>query len=841
MPGKEYSTCTIMISAMRSRLTSLFALTIVILVVLVAAPDARAGSFSVAWCGNNTAGTGVDLGGSGFSVYPGMEYSERNFAGNPPRSLVWGRACTSGGGTDTDSGYFVRARRCDEVGGWLTTVMGGSGVNTCTDSEATSGKYYATGFQLSNPDPNVYLNAVTVLRGMRTQVPSAVTNRFMWFTRLQFSDGGGSWWVPWHGGEYQACENPGAGTYECVRGAGVSPSQLSWGSYGAFTGNASYFPRAFRVEMSCGNATFGSRCANWGGDYVAYAARANLRRMLASITDNSHPGTSNVSTNWDQSCWHQPDGRTACNPARAAGTAFVYGADFSDPSGLFAWNTTMNSVTQNSGTWQASCAVRSDSASFGGPTYYRTDTPCPGSSRVDRAFTGVPDGTSSVSVTVSDVSGNATTLPAATIRVDNTVTVCTTPGACDDPPPASNPSCPNSNMVIRNPTLSATGNAGGTEGWRVFGGARWIKDTVWLRACANDANSGAHQMEIQWQRNGGAWNTVCATSRAANNPGSLTNECPFNTTTLSQGDQIRFRVWMMNGSGLTASHELANTYRVDNTPAPTSTLSVSGLSPASSAVSVSTHRGGTGWTNAESLEAWWDQDNNTANGRQPWNDGPGSGIDRIEYRYTPDVDGGGAGNCPTTSILSISSTATATSPLRADRRDQCRQGLHRVEVRTVDNMNNVSPWVSTTFNYDSYPTPETRDLAWPCQGKTPSRNCFRPRSFLVNPIGWSATNSFTLSWTNPTYNGTSEAPLVAARIRAEVAGAGLSGSGDIKSYSGCLGSGAACSLPGLQISPDVGGSYPVRIWLRDAAGNAEEEESASGTINYSSNQCTRRN
>jgi len=319
----------------------------------------------------------------------------------------------------------------------------------------------------------------------------------------------------------------------------------------------------------------------------------------------------------------------------------------------------------------------------------------------------------------------------------------------------------------------------------------------------------------------------------------------------------------------------------------------------------------TRWTNATRVEFWWD-DKNAYHGdgtRTPLaddsNDSAHHGIElpsshtAYEYKYFPDADGDSDPSaCPVrTGTLDTDATSVQFDE---NRTQACRQGLHTLYLRVRDGAgnwsvpdsrwnaitradastcnpdvdadsnfqepdswdpsqpdrkhwyvaNNRDQYVRACFYYDSYPTPQTKDLAWPCAAHTQTSNCFTPADLRVTapgPSQWSPVNSFAVAWTNPTFNGAvpaagqlDEAPIFDALIRGpfNIPGA-TTRSGGVSTWAGCLSSGVGCSLAGINIDPDVGGTYPFKLWMRDKAGNADEEQSQSVTLNYLTNQCLR--
>ncbi|MGC8827641.1 MAG: hypothetical protein ACP5TV_11640, partial [Anaerolineae bacterium] len=92
-----------------------------------------------------------------------------------------------------------------------------------------------------------------------------------------------------------------------------------------------------------------------------------------------------------------------------------------------------------------------------------------------------------------------------------------------------------------------------------------------------------------------------------------------------------------------------------------------------------------------------------------------------------------------------------------------------------------------------------------------------PTGLAVSPAGWSPTNSFTLTWTNPAdTSGIAgvyyklDAPPTSSGDGTLVEGAGIS------------------SLSSLIVSGN--GAHPIYIWLKDSAGNANHSTHASATL-----------
>jgi hypothetical protein len=249
----------------------------------------------------------------------------------------------------------------------------------------------------------------------------------------------------------------------------------------------------------------------------------------------------------------------------------------------------------------------------------------------------------------------------------------------------------------------------------------------------------------------------------------------------------------------------------------------------------------TGWTNATKTRLTWDY----------VSQGNGSPLDKYSYLYDSDVDGAAADGCvlqqPSSTWLQLPSPAVSPA-LSEDRSEQCRQGKHQAWLWIKDIAGNGaggSPMSSfksaaaekPTLNYDSVPTPQSRDESWAAS------DTLAPVRFSVVPPppgaagSWTGTNSFTGNWTNPTITSiVTQAPILKALYK--VGGGSTSGplaSQDIQSHSGCLLSGASCSLESIKAPSE--GSHPVKLWLMDAAGNASLEQSAAGTINWREGVC----
>ena len=404
-------------------------------------------------------------------------------------------------------------------------------------------------------------------------------------------------------------------------------------------------------------------------------------------------------------------------------------------------------------------------------------------------------------------------------------------------------------------SLSATAPSGRAESSSDPNPGRvWVRGTKSVTGTACDALSGLKQTKTRYQTQApgsswGSWTDApsppgsdCTLNTAPGGNQTVTSSCSFNTTSLADGTAIRFLQHATDQLDWSASSAASSIVYVDNT-AP----------PAAANVRFETFDDSqwkeitTGWTNAKKLRLRW-------NAISPGN---GSPMHSYNYLFDPDpnasAEGSSSGSCTVQQPSGWQSmTATdSTEAFNENRADQCRQGTQQAWVWVQDVAGNGAGGVplsafksaavaNHTTKYDSVPTPESRDQAW---AKT---DTLLPQSFKVYPTSlglagvgqWTTDNSFTASWTNPTVtNVLTQAPLLQARYQI---GGGKTSSGalpvaDVQSDTGCLGSGASCTLVGLKAPSE--GSHPVKIWMQDAAGNSSLEQSAAGEINWRDGTC----
>ena len=410
------------------------------------------------------------------------------------------------------------------------------------------------------------------------------------------------------------------------------------------------------------------------------------------------------------------------------------------------------------------------------------------------------------------------------------------------------------NVDNQNPGLGSCGSlsASAPTSSKDSSNKGWVRSEVTVQGSGCDTVSGLSGSKIEYQQaapseisiNSINWpssasnlaSSSCSLdSPVAANLMSNISSCKVDTSAFADGTALRFRWSGTDLAGNVASSSWTDPVYTDNT------------APAAADVGWQAWDGSawqsieTGWTNATKTRLTW---NSVSQGN-------GSPLDKYSYLYDSDVDGEAADGCvlqqPSSTWLAIPS-ANVSEALSEDRSEQCRQGKHQAWLWIKDIAGNgaggspMSSYKSSaasnpTLNYDSVPTPQSRDESWAAS------DTLAPVGFSVVPSSgglagsWTGINSFTGTWTNPTITSiVTQAPILKALYK--VGGGSTSGplaSQDIQSYSGCLLSGAACSLESIKAPSE--GSHPVKLWLMDAAGNASLEQSAAGTINWRDGTC----
>ena len=379
----------------------------------------------------------------------------------------------------------------------------------------------------------------------------------------------------------------------------------------------------------------------------------------------------------------------------------------------------------------------------------------------------------------------------------------------------------------------------------------WVRSKVTVQGSGCDTRSGIASSRIEYQQAAPSevWISSSSWGSASNLPSasclnsspaaagamSRISSCEVDTSAFADGTALRFRWSGTDLANNTYYSAWTDPVYTDNTAPTVADVKWEGWD-GSAWQSIET-----GWTNATKTRLTWDY----------VSQGNGSPLDKYSYLYDSDVDGAAADGCvlqqPSSTWLQLPSPAVSPA-LSEDRSEQCRQGKHQAWLWIKDIAGNGaggSPMSSfksaaaekPTLNYDSVPTPQSRDESWAAS------DTLAPVGFSVVPSSgglagsWTSTNSFTGNWTNPTITSiVTQAPILKALYK--VGGGSTSGplaSQDIQSHSGCLLSGASCSLESIKAPSE--GSHPVKLWLMDAAGNASLEQSAAGTINWREGVC----
>ena len=378
-------------------------------------------------------------------------------------------------------------------------------------------------------------------------------------------------------------------------------------------------------------------------------------------------------------------------------------------------------------------------------------------------------------------------------------------------------------------------------------GRRWLRAIATVVSKSCDAVSGLSSYKVQYQALSpnqytpglplvwtSSWQDAAgsgcssSTQTSANQTGQL--NCNVDTSAFADGTAIRFRGVYVDKAGNSDVTPESSVRYLDNTAPTLQNMKWQAYKGSTGNFEDIT----TGWTNAKKTRLSWN----------PISAGNGSPINKYFYSYDPDLEDTGSGACSTQQSSSWLSAVgvTATPALDEERSEECRQGRHQVWVWVQDVAGNGavgSPPSSyknaaagtSQISYDSVPTAETRDLSWA------RSDSLMPESLSTDPGEWSTTNSFTASWTNPSIlNTVTQSPI--STVLYQIGGRDTVGSlsaADVQTYSDCIGSGAQCSLSGLKAPSE--GSHPLRLWVRDAAGNSSLEQSAAGQINWRKNIC----
>lgn len=304
----------------------------------------------------------------------------------------------------------------------------------------------------------------------------------------------------------------------------------------------------------------------------------------------------------------------------------------------------------------------------------------------------------------------------------------------------------------------------------------WIRGTITVNGSASDGHSGVDSSSIQRSINGGAWSTLCSGT-----------SCSFdsNTSATPSGATVAFRQTVSDNAGNS------------NTSGATTTLSVDNVAPTVGPITFSPVSTPNEWTNDATTDVSW----------PTVSPDTGSPITYLRYYYT---NGTGSGCSTSSPSTLVPGGGAATDTTVNNQPVTCQQGVHTVRVWAYDQAGNATtatPYASVgTYKYDSIEP-------------------VAPTGLAITPATWTQTNNFAASWTNSTYNNTTSSPIVRHRYR-------INNVSPAVTNTGCLGSGAACSITGLVVNTQARGIYPFKLWQVDEAGNGSEDNSDVANMYY---------
>lgn len=598
----------------------------------------------------------------------------------------------------------------------------------------------------------------------------------------------------------------------------------------------------------------GQYCMGSNGVGTHYTARLNIRRTSVQLSEAGRPSTSlqitNCHTNGAGQCYFRAgetvNARATANDAET-GVRYVEITGQSTASRDYRGNA-WQGVPQGEQClwaprtytdWQSGAGDPNNLAPAGGggvnyAHYYYDADPCqPGANKsidATRNTTGMANGTYSFSARSRDAAQNTSFDASASFLIDN------------DSPPTTGPDSCRSRMNTL-PGTDAAHTAGLTDIW-------W-RDTRTVTATVCDSHSGVASSAIEYRvyHPGGAlkddWRTLCAGPSTASGGAQGTVSCAVNTTQFNEGERLSFRVRAADYVGNPTSYSSESEQRrVDNTAPQVSANFTYDTEITDGDLADGTPEGLTAgrWTNDARVQVRWTQ--SAGNGTPIWQVAP----QRTQRGTAPSctrtgpLDGVGGAFTETSS--NASSPATKNSQVyqqnRDWRNDACDQGDHTVTLTVEDFMGHRTTRTES-FKFDSVAPSSISGLA-------------------VAEKDFTSQTTFNISWTSPArdiapsrasqanQNGT-VSPLdeVNARLgetsvstKRAGTGAGQTGSGTIGDLSGtCLNFAGACSTTFTLPLNAGGGSYPLKVWIKDEAGNAEESTAEVVVLKFTDAQCTR--
>jgi hypothetical protein len=539
--------------------------------------------------------------------------------------------------------------------------------------------------------------------------------------------------------------------------------------------------RGVKYNLECRPDAGWSSCLYYGryGNYSDYSARYNIYDARFTVQDNFDPNVSASGGLWTNGI---VSGTQSASMSATDNSGIRTMAFRMDSAG---WNsgTVIGGIRNNAGACRTVNAASTTYDGNGAPTApgrYGSFVPCSNMSGQNSSLNtaSYQDGPHTVRAVAIDPAGNQGNI-AATPVFDNCRTGAT---GC---PTRNNAYC--SSIAVNDPPATVNG---------------WIRNTIAVTGTACDAPGGVANGRTQVSINGGGWQDLpSCTGTSASSGVTATTTCQFDTTPYAEGTPVVFRMAANDsvGNGDNYSGNSATRY-IDNTPPAVNGL---GFTPTLQASD------GKRWTNGGGPSGSGRPGAYNDNTGASWTVSriSGSPIVNTYTQYTP-------GSCGVQAVRTYS--GAQTSEALANNPAGCQQGRHQLNVWATDEAGNTS-----TSSYNG---------AYYFDSVAPAA----PTNDNVNPSSWTTVNNYTLTWTAPTFNNTTESPNQIQYSRFPQQDSDPAGTA-----TSCLGSGATCTLSNVVIpgTPQTG-IYYYKVWYSDFAGNRTEVNNALLKLYYQSNTST---
>ena len=366
-------------------------------------------------------------------------------------------------------------------------------------------------------------------------------------------------------------------------------------------------------------------------------------------------------------------------------------------------------------------------------------------------------------------------------------------------------------------------------------GDLWVKGTLTIDTDLCDDESGLLFGRMEFSVNGGAYQTLTTPGcnprpvRAAGEDARFPLQCTFDTTTVNEGDRVKFRMMMQDLAANTGYSEISIEYRVDNTPPELS------LTLRPDPAMRQPYRGGPSpnpwlsdqrWTNRVRVIAEWtnqvgpNSSPTVENSETEYKDGFPTTDPCLTLNRTVNMSGGRR-------------TRTGTQVLAnrpTENPADCGQGRHTFQATVSDLLNSTTRM--TDFRYDSIDPDQPRDMIRSGSTSTGPVMEVDPKIYQTN-----RSNFFVVYQNGVKFFGFAAvenpaperaSPLFVTKYRV---------SDDLvepaRGWANCNTPDARC---GQQVEPaaipESTGQFNLKVYHRDEAGNEDDEANQVTTLSY---------